>query len=231
AAGAPRGHGRPAAPGRRGSGRGPCRNVRSVGLVVAHGAQRELPRLGLEQHPDPLLHPRAPLREDAHEGGGPPQPPPRPPARQPALLEALHDPLELAERVLEAPRGPVVAGGVAHRVSFTFPDPRPAPAPGRARRGAPRCRRGGASPRPSPPGPPRRGGARSRSRVGARRAARGRPAGSPPARGGRGRGARRPRARRAGAAPSRPRAPSPRARPAPGPAPPEPPPTAPAPRP
>src|SRR5262245_50203994 len=87
-------------------------------LVVLERAEHELPGLGLEQHLDPLLDLGQALPERAHERDAALEGGERLLERELALLQALHDALELGERVFEAAGGTTAAVGLGHHGSF-----------------------------------------------------------------------------------------------------------------
>src|SRR5207244_8936440 len=95
---APRARARPGARAPPGSARDP----RLLLLVSLERAEHELPGLGLEQHIDPLLDLGQALRERAHERDAALEGGERLLERQLALLQALDQPFQLGQGVLEA---------------------------------------------------------------------------------------------------------------------------------
>src|SRR5438552_2791519 len=111
AGGAPRARARPGARAPQGSVGGP----RPLLLVVLERAEHELPGLGLEQHLDPLLDLGQALPERAHQRDAALEGGERLLERQLALLQALHQPFQLGQSILEARRG----GRLGHHGSFS----------------------------------------------------------------------------------------------------------------
>src|SRR6058998_1663079 len=87
----------------------------SLLLVVLERAEHQLPGLGLEQHLDPLLDLGQALPERAHQRDAALESGERLLERQLALFQALHQPFQLGQRILEARRG----GRLGHHGSFS----------------------------------------------------------------------------------------------------------------